>query len=42
MYGGRIVTVQRARDAVVAEFIGTMNRLEGTVVDGGVDHGGRR
>jgi putative spermidine/putrescine transport system ATP-binding protein len=24
----------------VAEFIGTMNRLEGTVVDGGVDHGG--
>ncbi|HZR97018.1 MAG TPA: ABC transporter ATP-binding protein [Gaiellaceae bacterium] len=26
----------------VAEFIGTMNRLEGTVVEGGVDHGGRR
>src|SRR5438067_1047726 len=26
----------------VAEFIGTMNRLEGTVVDGGVDHGGRK
>jgi putative spermidine/putrescine transport system ATP-binding protein len=25
----------------VAEFIGTMNRLEGTVVDGGVDHGGK-
>jgi len=25
----------------VAEFIGTMNRLEGTVVDGGVEHGGR-
>jgi putative spermidine/putrescine transport system ATP-binding protein len=24
----------------VAEFIGTMNRLEGTVVEGGVDHGG--
>jgi len=24
----------------VAEFIGTMNRFEGTVVDGGVDHGG--
>jgi putative spermidine/putrescine transport system ATP-binding protein len=24
----------------VAEFIGTMNRLEGTVVDGGVEHGG--
>ena len=25
----------------VAEFIGTMNRLEGTVVDGGVEHGGQ-
>jgi len=25
----------------VAEFIGTMNRFEGTVVDGGVEHGGR-
>jgi putative spermidine/putrescine transport system ATP-binding protein len=25
----------------VAEFIGTMNRLEGTVVDGGVEHGGK-
>src|SRR6476620_2580842 len=24
----------------VAEFIGTMNRLEGTVVEGGVEHGG--
>jgi putative spermidine/putrescine transport system ATP-binding protein len=24
----------------VAEFIGTMNRLEGTVVEGGVDHDG--
>src|SRR5438105_10065268 len=25
----------------VAEFIGTMNRLEGTVVDGGVEHAGQ-
>jgi putative spermidine/putrescine transport system ATP-binding protein len=25
----------------VAEFIGTMNRFEGTIVDGGVDHGGK-
>jgi putative spermidine/putrescine transport system ATP-binding protein len=25
----------------VAEFIGTMNRFEGTVVDGGVQHGGQ-
>jgi putative spermidine/putrescine transport system ATP-binding protein len=25
----------------VAEFIGTMNRLEGTVVDGGVEHAGK-
>jgi putative spermidine/putrescine transport system ATP-binding protein len=25
----------------VAEFIGTMNRFEGTVVDGGVDYGGK-
>ena len=49
MYGGRIE--QKGSPAemysapatpFVAEFIGTMNRLEGTVVDGGVDHGGKR
>jgi putative spermidine/putrescine transport system ATP-binding protein len=47
MYGGRIEQMGSPAEMYsapatpfVAEFIGTMNRLEGTVVDGGVDHGG--
>ena len=52
MYGGRIEQMgtpvemyNTPATPFVAEFIGTMNRLEATVVDGGtgeVDHGGRR
>ena len=48
MYGGRIEQMGSPAEMYsapatpfVAEFIGTMNRLEGTVVDGGVDHGGK-
>jgi putative spermidine/putrescine transport system ATP-binding protein len=47
MYGGRIEQMGSPAEMYsapatpfVAEFIGTMNRLEGTVVDGGVEHGG--
>src|SRR6476660_2832568 len=47
MYGGKIEQVGSPAEMYsapatpfVAEFIGTMNRLEGTVVEGGVDHGG--
>jgi putative spermidine/putrescine transport system ATP-binding protein len=47
MYGGRIEQMGSPAEMYsapatpfVADFIGTMNRLEGTVVDGGVDHGG--
>jgi putative spermidine/putrescine transport system ATP-binding protein len=46
MYGGRIEQMGSPAEMYsspatpfVAEFIGTMNRLEGTVVDGGVRHG---
>src|SRR6059036_813621 len=49
MYGGRIEQMGSPAEMYsapatpfVAEFIGTMNRLEGTVVDGGVDHGGKK
>ncbi|HET6945710.1 MAG TPA: ABC transporter ATP-binding protein [Gaiellaceae bacterium] len=49
MYGGRIEQMGSPAEMYsspatpfVAEFIGTMNRFEGTVVDGGVDHGGTR
>ena len=51
MYGGKIEQVGPPSDMYgapetpfVAEFIGTMNRLEATVLDdvGGVDHGGTR
>jgi putative spermidine/putrescine transport system ATP-binding protein len=51
MYGGKIEQVGPPSEMYgspatpfVAEFIGTMNRLEGTVLDeaGGVDHGGTR
>ena len=47
MYGGRIEQMGSPAEMYsapatpfVAEFIGTMNRLEGTVVDGGVAHAG--
>jgi putative spermidine/putrescine transport system ATP-binding protein len=47
MYGGRIEQMGSPAEMYsapatpfVAEFIGTMNRLEGTVVDGGVQHAG--
>jgi putative spermidine/putrescine transport system ATP-binding protein len=47
MYGGRIEQMGSPAEMYsapatpfVAEFIGTMNRLEGTVVDGGVEHAG--
>src|SRR5205085_4003593 len=47
MYGGRIEQMGAPAEMYsapatpfVAEFSGTMNRLEGTVVDGGIDHGG--
>ena len=47
MYGGRIEQMGSPAEMYsapatpfVAEFIGTMNRLEGKVVDGGVEHGG--
>src|SRR5689334_18077636 len=47
MYGGRIEQMGSPAEMYsapatpfVAEFIGTMNRLEGTVVEGGVDHAG--
>src|SRR3954464_15636922 len=47
MYGGRVEEVGSPAEMYsapatpfVAEFIGTMNRLEGTVVDGGVEHAG--
>jgi putative spermidine/putrescine transport system ATP-binding protein len=47
MYGGRIEQMGSPGEMYsspatpfVAEFIGTMNRLAGTVVDGGVEHGG--
>jgi len=46
MYGGRIEQMGSPAEMYsapatpfVAEFIGTMNRLEGTVVDGGVEYG---
>jgi putative spermidine/putrescine transport system ATP-binding protein len=46
MWGGRIEQMGSPAEMYsspatpfVAEFIGTMNRLEGTVVDGGVQHG---
>jgi putative spermidine/putrescine transport system ATP-binding protein len=49
MYGGRIEQMGSPAEMYsapatpfVAEFIGTMNRLEGTIVDGGVDHGGTK
>jgi putative spermidine/putrescine transport system ATP-binding protein len=49
MYGGRIEQMGSPAEMYsspatpfVAEFIGTMNRLEGTVVDGGVQHGSTR
>jgi ABC-type dipeptide/oligopeptide/nickel transport system ATPase subunit len=51
MYGGKIEQVGPPSDMYgapetpfVAEFIGTMNRLEGTVLDdvGGIDYGGTR
>jgi putative spermidine/putrescine transport system ATP-binding protein len=47
MYGGRIEQMGSPAEMYsapatpfVAEFIGTMNRLEGAVVDGGVEHAG--
>ena len=47
MYGGRIEQMGSPAEMYsapatpfVAEFIGTMNRFEGTVVEGGVEHGG--
>ncbi|MDQ1587484.1 MAG: putative spermidine/putrescine transport system ATP-binding protein [Microbacteriaceae bacterium] len=47
MYGGRIEQMGSPAEMYsapatpfVAEYIGTMNRLEGTVVDGGVSHAG--
>jgi putative spermidine/putrescine transport system ATP-binding protein len=47
MYGGRIEQMGSPAEMYsapatpfVAEFIGTMNRFEGTVADGGVEHGG--
>ena len=47
MYGGRIEQMGSPAEMYsapatpfVAEFIGTMNRLEGTVVEGGVDYAG--
>jgi putative spermidine/putrescine transport system ATP-binding protein len=47
MFGGRIEQMGSPAEMYsapatpfVAEFIGTMNRLEGKVVDGGVEHGG--
>jgi putative spermidine/putrescine transport system ATP-binding protein len=47
MYGGRIEQMGSPAEMYsapatpfVAEFIGTMNRLEGTIVDGGVEHAG--
>jgi putative spermidine/putrescine transport system ATP-binding protein len=47
MYGGRIEQMGSPAEMYsapatpfVAEFIGTMNRLEGIVVDGGVEHAG--
>src|SRR5438105_14208250 len=47
MYGGRIEQMGSPAERYsapatpfVAEFIGTMNRLEGTVVEGGVEHAG--
>jgi putative spermidine/putrescine transport system ATP-binding protein len=47
MYGGRIEQMGSPAEMYsapatpfVADFIGTMNRLEGTVVEGGVDYGG--
>jgi putative spermidine/putrescine transport system ATP-binding protein len=47
MYGGRIEQMGSPAEMYsapatpfVAEFIGTMNRLEGRVVDGGVEHAG--
>jgi putative spermidine/putrescine transport system ATP-binding protein len=47
MYGGRIEQMGSPAEMYsapatpfVAEFIGTMNRLEGKVVEGGVEHGG--
>jgi putative spermidine/putrescine transport system ATP-binding protein len=47
MYGGRIEQMGSPAEMYsapatpfVAEFIGTMNRLEGTVVEGGVEHAG--
>src|SRR5918911_1330205 len=49
MYGGRIEQMGTPAEMYhapatpfVAEFIGTMNRLEGRVVDGGVEPGGAR
>jgi putative spermidine/putrescine transport system ATP-binding protein len=49
MYGGRIEQMGSPAEMYsapatpfVAEFIGTMNRLEGTVVDGGVEAGGKK
>jgi putative spermidine/putrescine transport system ATP-binding protein len=49
MYAGRIEQMGSPAEMYsapatpfVAEFIGTMNRLESTVVDGGVEHGGTR
>jgi putative spermidine/putrescine transport system ATP-binding protein len=49
MYAGRIEQMGSPGEMYsapatpfVAEFIGTMNRLESTVVDGGVEHGGTR
>jgi putative spermidine/putrescine transport system ATP-binding protein len=49
MYGGRIEQMGSPAEMYsapatpfVAEFIGTMNRLEGTVIEGGVEHAGER
>jgi putative spermidine/putrescine transport system ATP-binding protein len=49
MYGGRIEQMGSPAEMYsspatpfVAEFIGTMNRLAGTVVDGGVEHAGTK
>jgi putative spermidine/putrescine transport system ATP-binding protein len=49
MYSGRIEQMGAPAEMYsspatpfVAEFIGTMNRLEGRVVDGGVEHGATR
>jgi putative spermidine/putrescine transport system ATP-binding protein len=48
MYGGRIEQMGAPAEMYsapatpfVAEFIGTMNRIEGTIVDGGVEAGGK-